>query len=102
MILTTALLALVAPLSMFASDGAAPYKAKCSSGHVAHGSEQTAMGKSMKLRDLRAPEVQKQTGKELFSITSDGKGRMPSYKTKLSEADINALVAHMRLSPGND
>ena len=94
-ILTTALLALVAPLSIFASDGAALYKAKCASCHGPDGSGQTPMGKSMKLRDLRAPEVQKQTDKELFSITSDGKGKMPAYKTRLSEADINALVAYM-------
>jgi mono/diheme cytochrome c family protein len=54
------------------------------------------MGKSMKLRDLRSADVQKQTDKELFTVTSNGKGKMPAYKTKLSEAEINALVAHIR------
>lgn len=90
------LMAFATPLSLFASDGAALYKFKCASCHGADGSGQTPMGKSMKLRDLRAPEVQKQTDKELYAWTADGKGKMPAYKTKLSEADINALVAHMR------
>ena len=90
------ILALVTPLSMFASDGPALYKAKCAACHGADGSGQTPMGKSMKLRDLRSPEVQKQSDKELYTVTADGKGKMPAYKTKLTEADINALVAHIR------
>src|SRR5205085_1530537 len=94
--LAVAILALVTPLSMFASDGPALYKAKCAACHGADSSGQTPMGKSLKLRDLRSPEVQKQSDKELAAVTADGKGKMPAYKTKLSEADINALVAHMR------
>src|SRR5437764_5674281 len=94
--LAVAILALVTPISMFASDGPALYKAKCAAVHGAGGSGQTPMGKSMKLRDLRSPEVQKQSDKELYAVTADGKGKMPAYKTKLIEADINALVAHMR------
>jgi mono/diheme cytochrome c family protein len=54
------------------------------------------MGKSMKLRDLRSPDVQKQTDKELHAWTADGKGKMPAYKGKLTDAEINALVAHVR------
>ena len=88
--------ALALPVSMFGADGAATYRAKCASCHGADGSGQTPMGKSMKLRDLRSPDVQKQTDKELYAVTADGKGKMPAYKTKLSEAEINALVAHMR------
>jgi mono/diheme cytochrome c family protein len=91
-----AILTLITPLSMVASDGAALYKSKCAACHAADGSGQTPMGKSMKLRDLRSPEVQKQTDQELYAWTADGKGKMPAYKTKMTEADINALVAHMR------
>jgi len=61
-----------------------------------NGSGDTAMGKAMKLRDLRSPEVQKQTDAELTKITADGKGKMPAYKGKLTDAEITALVAHMR------
>ena len=95
-ILITALVAVVLPMSAHAADGAALYKTKCAMCHATDGSGDTTMGKSMKLRDLRSADVQKQTDKELFTVTSDGKGKMPAYKTKLSEAEINSLVAHMR------
>src|SRR5436309_487413 len=93
--LAVAILALVTPLSMFASDGPALYKAKCAACHGADGSGQTPMGKSMKLRDLRSPEVQKQTDKELFMLVSDGKGKMPAFKAKLTQADIDAVVSYI-------
>ena len=90
------LILLTAPALFAAADGAAVYKAKCATCHAADGSGQTPMGKSMKLRDLRSAEVQKQTDKELYAWTADGKGKMPAYKNKMTEAEINALVAHMR------
>jgi mono/diheme cytochrome c family protein len=85
----------LAPLA-FAADGAAVYKAKCASCHGADGKGLTPIGQKMKLRDLGSPEVQKQTDKELYDWTAVGKGKMPAYKDKLSEGDINALVAFMR------
>ena len=87
---------LCAAPAAFAADGAAIYKAKCASCHGADGKGQTPIGKSMKLRDLGSKEVQKQTDKELYAWTADGKGKMPAYKAKLSEAEINALVTFMR------
>jgi mono/diheme cytochrome c family protein len=77
-------------------DGAALYKGKCASCHGADGSGQTPVGKSMKLRDLRSEEVQKQDAKALFTIIADGKGKMPAYKAKLSTADIDALVSFIK------
>ena len=86
----------LAPMAAFAADGAAIYKAKCASCHGADGKGQSPMGKKMNLRDLGSPEVQKQTDKELYDWTADGKGKMPAYKDKLSADEIKALVAHMR------
>lgn len=85
----------LAPVA-FAADGAATYKAKCATCHGADGKGQSPMGKKMNLRDLGSPEVQKQTDKELYDWTAAGKGKMPAYKDKLTDADIKALVAHMR------
>ena len=85
----------LAPIA-FAADGAATYKAKCASCHGVDGKGQSPMGKKMNLRDLGSPEVQKQTDKELYDWTADGKGKMPAYKDKLSADDIKALVAYMR------
>lgn len=77
-------------------DGAAIYKSKCAVCHGADGAGQTPMGKTMKLRDLGSPEVQKQSDQELAKWIADGKGKMPAYKTKLSAADIDALVGFIR------
>jgi len=94
-ILSLAIL-IILPATLAAADGAAVYKAKCAMCHGADGSGMTPMGKSMKLRDLRSPEVQKQSDAELTKVTADGKGKMPAYKGKLTDAEISAVVAHMR------
>lgn len=94
------LLAVSLALPVFASDGAALYKAKCTSCHGADGSGQTPVGKSMKLRDLRSAEVQTQTDVELTKILSGGKGKMPAYGKQMSSADIAALIAHIRTLKG--
>ena len=78
------------------TDGAAVYKSKCAMCHGPDGAGQTTMGKNLKLRDLRSADVQKQTDAELTKWITDGKGKMPAYKTKLSADDINALVAFIR------
>jgi len=95
-IVLTAAILLIVPAAFAAADGAALYKAKCAMCHGANGAGQTAMGKSMKLRDLRSPEVQKQSDADLYKVTADGKGKMPAYKGKLTDDEIKALVAHMR------
>ena len=79
-----------------AADDAAVYKAKCATCHGADGSGQTPMGKKMNLRDLRSPDVQKQSDAELTKITTDGKNKMPAYKGKLSADEIKGLVKFMR------
>ena len=78
------------------ADGAALYKSKCAMCHGPDGAGQTAMGKSLKLRDLRSAEVQKLTDKELVTVISDGKGKMPAYKAKMSQAEIDAVVGFIR------
>ena len=79
-----------------AQSGAAVYKAKCAMCHGMDGRGDTAVGKAMKLRDLGSAEVQKQSDAELIKITTDGKGKMPGYKDKLSEAQIKEVVSYIR------
>lgn len=93
---------LVASLLLFcacarsADDAAALYKTKCAACHGADGSGNTAMGKAFKLRDLGSDEVQAQTDAQLTAITSDGKGKMPAYKGKLTDDQIKELVGYIR------
>ena len=78
------------------NEGAATFKAKCAMCHGADGKGQTTMGKSMKLRDLGSAEVQKQTDAQLVAWITDGKGKMPAYKSKLTAPEIEAVVEFIR------
>ena len=95
-VIITILLALAAAPALLAEDGAALYKAKCAMCHGPDGKGQTGMGKSLKLRDLGSADVQKQTDADLVKITADGKGKMPAYKGKMTDAEISAVVAFIR------
>jgi mono/diheme cytochrome c family protein len=95
-VILLAVLSLVLAASAMAADGAAIYKSKCATCHGADGAGQTAVGKSMKLRDLRSAEVQKQTDVELTKVISGGKGKMPAFGKQLTTADVEALVAYIR------
>jgi cytochrome c6 len=78
------------------NEGANVFKAKCAMCHGADGKGDTSMGKALKIRDLSSSDVQKQTDAELTTIISDGKGKMPAYKGKVSDADIKHLVEFIR------
>jgi cytochrome c6 len=93
----TVALSLLATTAAFAAPGAADtFKTKCASCHGADGTGQTPVGKSLKIRDLSSAEVQKLTDADLQKVISDGKGKMPAYKAKLSVADVSSLVAFIR------
>lgn len=90
-------LVLLAATSAFAADGAALFKSlNCSMCHGPNGKGETPMGKSLKLRDLGSPEVQKQTDAELKTIIEDGRNKMPPFKGRLAAGDAEALVAFLR------
>src|ERR1700674_3463929 len=75
--------------------GSATFRTKCAMCHGQDGSG-SEVGKSMKVPDLRSPEVQKLPDAELARVISDGKGGMLPFKSSLSEAQIHALVSYVR------
>lgn len=79
-----------------AEDGAALFKAKCAMCHAPDGSGSTAVGKSMKVRDLRTADVQGQTDDELYAVIATGKNKMPGYEKTLGADTCKALVAYIR------
>ena len=79
-----------------AADGAAVLKAKCAMCHGADGSASTGMGKSMGLKPLSSPDVQKMSNADLTALVTNGKGKMPAYKGKLSEDEISAVVKYVK------
>jgi cytochrome c6 len=96
LVVLVVMMALLITAAPMLADGAATYKAKCAMCHGPDGAGQTAMGKNMKLRDLGSAEVQKATDAEWTKLITDGKGKMPAYKGKLSDAEIKAVIAFMR------
>jgi cytochrome c6 len=92
---TLSVLAMI-PVSASAQNvGEGLYKTKCSLCHGADGSG-TSLGKKMKARDLRSPEVQKQTDAELENIMSNGKNSMPPFKAKLSPEQMPHVIGYIR------
>lgn len=79
-----------------AADVVATYKAKCASCHAADGSGATAAGKSLKVRDLRSADVQKQSDAELYALIAKGKAKMPGYEKILGADKCKELVAYTR------
>jgi mono/diheme cytochrome c family protein len=79
-----------------ASSGEETFHAKCAMCHGPDGSGKTSMGRRLKMRDLRSPEVQKLTDDQLTTIITDGKSPMPAYGKSLTSADIQQLVAYIR------
>ena len=74
-------------------DGAAIYKAKCA---MCHGPDGKKVNKAMNVRDLTSAEVQKATDQEIHDVIANGKAKMPAYKTKMTDAEIKALVVTIR------
>ena len=82
------------PLSARADDAAATFKAKCAGCHGADGTG-SPMGKKMGAHDFTTADVQKMSDAELTDVITNGKNKMPSYKS-LSPDQIKGLVAYIR------
>ena len=76
--------------------GADTYKAKCAMCHGADGLAATPMAKSMKILSFKDPSMVKAPDAQLIASTTNGKGKMPAYKGKLTDAQIKDVVAYIR------
>lgn len=94
---TGAALAIAAVLtsSAVAQSGADLYKTKCASCHGADG-KASAIGKKMGAKDFSDPDVAKNTDANWIEITKKGKGKMPAYDGKLTDAQIQDLIKFAR------
>ena len=91
------LLAFSAVAPVLAQDsGADVYKLKCASCHGATGLADSGAGKAMKVKPANDPDVKKMTEDEMIAVTTNGQGKMPAYKGKLTDAQIKASVEFYR------
>ena len=85
-----------------AADATALWNQHCAACHGKDGSGNTAMGKKLNLKDYRDAKVQaafsdaeaERAIKE--GVKTGGKETMKPFGSKLSDADIKALVAYIR------
>ena len=95
-LLAVALFSLIVTLTMppmaAADSGADTFKAKCAMCHGADGAGKPAMG----TKPLGSADVQKMSDADLDGAITNGKGKMPAYKGKLTDAQIKDLVSYIR------
>jgi mono/diheme cytochrome c family protein len=69
----------------------------CASCHGKDGRAKTFKAKFNHARDLTDPLWQDEVSDErLFNSIMNGKKKMPAYRKKLSEAQVNSLIAYVR------
>lgn len=95
-VLLVAAFALVFSTWSLADSGGDVFKAKCAMCHGADGKGETAMGKTMKIRDLGSADVQAQSDADLTGIITNGKAKMPKYDGKLTKDQIGDVVKFIR------
>ncbi len=80
----------------YAQAGPDTYKTKCQMCHAADGSGSTPAGKSMGAISFKTAALVKASDADLIASTTNGKGKMPAYKSKLTAPEIAAVVTYIR------
>jgi mono/diheme cytochrome c family protein len=91
-----AVVLLAGAVSFAQSAGEATYKAKCQSCHGAEGTPNPGIAKAMGVKPASDPSVKADSEAQMITITADGKGKMPAYKGKLTDAEIKDAVDYFR------
>jgi cytochrome c6 len=72
------------------------FSANCELCHGTDGAGTTPTGKALHAKDLRSEEVQSQSDEVLRGVITKGKGKMPTFGTKMKPDDITKLLAYVR------
>jgi mono/diheme cytochrome c family protein len=80
-----------------AGDASSVYNSKCASCHGRDGRARSAHARHEHARDMTSSEWQDSVSDErIYNSISNGKGKMPAFKKKLSDAQIDELVNYVR------
>lgn len=77
-------------------EGATIFNEQCVGCHGQDGRAQTDMGKKVNAADLTGATVQQMSASQLAKTVKNGKGKMPAFGDKLSDDDIQAVVAYVQ------
>jgi mono/diheme cytochrome c family protein len=79
-----------------AQAGADTYKAKCMMCHGADGTGSTPAGKAMGALPFKTAALVKASDADLIAATTNGKGKMPAYKSQLTAPQIAGVISYIR------
>jgi len=91
-----AALALLLALPLHAADGPTLFKQTCAPCHGVKGDANTPAGKTLGAKDLASAEVQKLTDAEIATTITKGRGKMPSFASRLNADDVKNLIGVVR------
>lgn len=91
-----ALILMAGAVSFAQSSGEATYKAKCQSCHGAEGTPNPGIAKAMGVKPVSDPSVKSMSEAQMIAVTTNGKGKMPAYKGKLTDSQIKESVDYFR------
>jgi cytochrome c6 len=92
----TAVILMAGAASFAQSPGEATYKAKCQSCHGAEGTPNPGIAKAMGVKPANDPSVTSISESQMIADTTNGKGKMPAFKGKLTDAEIKDSVTYFR------
>ena len=96
-IIVAAMIAASAGTVAVAQDsGADIYKGKCQSCHGAEGTPNPGIAKMMGVKPVSDPSVKSLSETQMITDTANGKGKMPAFKGKLTDAQIKDSVLYFR------
>jgi len=78
------------------SSGETTYKAKCQSCHGAQGVPNPGIAKAMGVKPASDPAVKSLSEAQMITDTANGKGKMPAFKGKITDAQIKDSVEYFR------
>ena len=95
--LAVAVLFCIPAAAQDAAKGEKLYATKCRACHGAQGQGNPAIAKAqgVTFRDLKSPEVQKQSDAELKKLAMGGHGKKKPLKT-VTPAELDDIIAHLR------
>ncbi len=76
--------------------GADTYRTKCAMCHGADGLAASTMAKNLKVLSFKDPAMIKATDAQFIASTKNGKGKMPAYAAKLTDAQIKDVISFIR------
>jgi len=79
-----------------ATKGQKIFQQLCIGCHGPDGRAQSEMGKKVQAADLTSAVVQDQSDSELSKVIRNGRGKMPSWSSRLNDSEIHSVLAYLR------